>query len=238
MAYPEPLLLYRLLLPSYLDRLNALFRRGDLIDLGPYTLGELKQGYAALTTVFSVHEDRCFRFGNAHEYPVNSCVMTRTAEEWSQLVSRVSGLDEVKSSAMVADLTVRDRFWDLHVQPFIPVDANMLAVAPQFPLHSRADETILRICGHARRRYFDEATRLKEQEMLDDLLPRCPERFSQYARISLPNGLPDIDLLLVDEDSRTVAVAELKWLRKPLGWRERIEREADFKNGPETGSYE
>jgi hypothetical protein len=231
MAYPEPLLLYRLLLPSYLDRLIAMFRRGDAIDLGPYTLGELKQGYAALTTVFSVHEHLCFRFGVAHEYPVNSCVMMRTHEEWSQLLSRVSGLDEAKSSAIVGDLTVRDRFWDLHVQPFIPVDENMLAVAPQFPLHSRADETILRICGHVRRHYFDEAARLKEQEMLDDLLPRCPEVFSPQSRISLPNGLPDIDLLLSDEDSHTVVVAELKWLRKPLGWRERIERDADFKAG-------
>ena len=230
-AYPEPLALYRLLLPSYLDRLNALVRRGDLVDLGPYNVGELQQGYAALSTIFSVHEDLCFRFGVRHGYPVNSCVMMRTSKEWATLVSRVTGLEEKKSSAMVDDLTLADRFWDLHVQPFIPVDENMLAVAPQFPLHSRADENILRVCGHRRRSYFDDASLLKEQEMLDGLLPQCPKRFSSSGLISLPDGLPDIDLLLVDEDSSTVLVAELKWLRKPFGWRERIERDEDFKKG-------
>jgi hypothetical protein len=131
----------------------------------------------------------------------------------------------------VDDLTLRDRFWDLHVQPFVPVDENMLAVAPQFPLHSRADENILRVCGHRRRSYFDEASRLKEQEMLDDLLPQCPVHFSKSGPIALPNGLPDVDFLLADEDSATVLVAELKWLRKPHGWRERLERDEDFKKG-------
>lgn len=232
MAYPEPLALYQSLLSSYLDRLNAMFRRGDSVDLGPYTVGDLKRGYAALTTIFSVHEDLCFRFGiRQHEYPVNSCVMMRTPDEWTGLVSRISGLGEDESAALVDDLTLRDRFWDLHVQPFVPVDENMLAVAPQFPLHSRPDENILRVCGHRRRSYFDEASRLKEQEMLDDLLPRCPKHFSPSGPISLPNGLPNIDFLLVDEDSATVLVAELKWLRKPHGWRERLERDEDFKKG-------
>lgn len=231
MAYPEPLALYRLLLPAYLNRLNALFRRCDSIDLGEFTLGELRCGYAALSTIFSVHEDLCFRFGIRHEYPVNSCVMMRTPQEWSRLVSMVSNLDETKCAAIVEDLTLRDRFWDLHVQPFISVDESMLAVAPQFPLHSRPDENTLRVCGHRRRSHFDEASQLKEQEMLEDLLPECPKRFCPRPRIPLQSGLPNIDLLLADEDSLAVVVAELKWLRKPFGWLERIERDEDFNKG-------
>jgi hypothetical protein len=35
MAYLEPLALYQSLLSSYLDRLNAAFRRDDSFDLGP-----------------------------------------------------------------------------------------------------------------------------------------------------------------------------------------------------------
>jgi hypothetical protein len=36
----------------------------------------------------------------------------------------------------------------------------------------------------------------------------------------------------VDEDSRAVVVAELKWLRKPsFDWKERIHREEDFRKG-------
>jgi hypothetical protein len=229
--YPEPTRLYLLLLPCYRDRLKSMFRRGDVIDLGPYTVGDLKQGYAALATIFSVHEDLCFRFGVKHEYPANSCVVMRTTEEWADLVSRLSGLGEKVSAAIVSDLTLRDRFWDLHVQPFFPVGGNMLAVAPQFPLYSRADENILRVCGHRRRSYFDEAGRLKEAEMRDDLLPACPARFLPRGRVSLPIGLPDVDFLLTDEDSRSVVVAELKWLSKPQGWHERVDRDSEFDKG-------
>jgi hypothetical protein len=157
MTYPEPLDLYESLFPPYLDRMNALFRRDDAIDLGPYTIGELKLGYAALTTICSVHEDLSFRFGRSHQYPINSCVMMRTPEVWSNLISKLSGLDIPKSLAIVGDLTLGSRYWDLHVHPFVPVDNDQLAAAPQFPLHTRADETLLRICGHLRPSYFSMA---------------------------------------------------------------------------------
>jgi hypothetical protein len=231
MAYPEPIELYELLFPAYIDRLTALFRRSNEIDLGPYTVAELKRGFAALTTVFSVHEHLCFTFGLRERYPINSCVMVRKTADWAQLVSRICGLNVDKSAAIVKDLTLDDRFWDLHVQPFVPLDNNILAVAPQFPLHSRADENILRVCGHIRPSYFDESALLKEREMAEDLLPKCPIRYFPQTNIALPAPLPDIDLLLADEENKTILIAELKWLRKPFGWKEIVERGDDFKKG-------
>ncbi len=237
MAYPEPIEFYKSLFPSYFERLDAMFRRADSLDLGPYTMGELKRAYAALTTVLSAHEDFCYRFGMRHQYPVNSCVMVRTSDQLANLLARIAGLEEAKCSAIVEDLTVRDRYWDLHVEPFIAVGDNVLAVAPQFPLHSRADENILRVCNHRRESYFDKAAQMKEQEMLDDLLPRCPKNLSASVRISLPNRLPDIDLLLVDEEAKAVIIAELKWFRKPSSqWKERIHREEDFGKGSQRFS--
>lgn len=68
--------------------------------------------------------------------------------------------------------------------------------------------------------------------MLDDLALACPKAFSHNVRVPLPNNLPDIDLLLVDEESRTAVIAELKWLRKPsFDWKERIHRKEDFEKG-------
>jgi hypothetical protein len=232
MAYPEPIEFYNSLFPSYFGRLDAMFRRADSLDLGPYTMGELKRAYAAFTTVLSAHEDFCYRFGVRHQYPVNSCVMMQTSDQWAKLLARIARLEEPKCSAIVEDLTLRDRYWDLHVEPFITVGDNVLAVAPQFPLHSRADENILRVCNHRRDSYFAKAAQMKEQEMLDDLLPRCPKNVSASVRISLPNRLGDIDLLLVDEEAKAVIVAELKWFRKPSSqWKERIHREEDFGKG-------
>lgn len=95
-TYPEPSALYQSLFSAYFERLIASFRRSDAVDVGPYTVGELKRGYAALTTILSVHEDLCFRFGARHGYPVNSCVMMRTPAEWVKLISRLSGLGETE----------------------------------------------------------------------------------------------------------------------------------------------
>lgn len=232
--YAEPLDLYESLFPSHLDRLNTEFRRGDSVVAGPYTLGDLKRAYAALNTVCSAHEDFCYRLGLKYEYPVNSCVMVRTRDEWSALFSRIASLEQAKCSAIIVDLTLSDRLWDLHVHPFVQVNGEFLAVAPQFPLHARADENILRVCGHRRRSCFDQASRSKEQEVLDDLLAVCPQSFSPSILIHLRNDLPDIDLLLADEDSQAVMVVELKWLRKPsVEWKERIHRKEDFETGPQ-----
>jgi len=233
MAYSPPINLYRMMMTPHLARLQSLFRRDDSVDLGPYAVGELKQAYSALAAVCAVHEYLCYRFGISDRYPLNSCVLIKTVAAWTELLSEVSGLDPGKVASILNDLTISDRVWDFHVQPIVPVDKGNLAIAPQFALHSRIDENILRVCGYVRKSYFDVACSLKEEEMLDDLLPVCPKRFVPKSGIRLPGGLPDIDLLLSDEEASVVLIGELKWLRKPFDWRERIDREEDFKKGLE-----
>lgn len=230
MGYPQPMQLYRLFLPTYHARLDVLFRRGNNIDLGPYTVADLKQVYAALTAVCATHESLCYWYGIRYRFPLNSCVMLDHRDSWVALLTEISGAAAGTVSAIVTDLTTSERIWDLHVQPFVSVDEDHLAVSPQFPLHSRSDENLMRVCGHVRTTYFDAASLLKEQEMLDDLSPVCPARFRPQPRIGLPGGRPNIDLLLVEEPS-TVVIAELKWLRKPFDWRERIDRSKDFMKG-------
>ncbi|MGH7553012.1 MAG: hypothetical protein ACREMQ_08270, partial [Longimicrobiales bacterium] len=73
-----------------------------------------------------------------------------------------------KCHAMLADLTFSVRqSVDLHVYPLIPLDAGneMLAVAPPFPLHSRHDENILRVCSQRRQQVYDATSLEKEEEM-------------------------------------------------------------------------
>lgn len=232
-AYSPDIGLYRLLKPTYADRLDVLFRRADDRSLGPYTIGQVKHVYSALLAVCAVHEDVSHHFGvRGGRYPLNSCVMVKPTTGWLELIVAVSDCELPVVEAIIQDLTaVSGRVWDLHVQPFIPVDAGHLALAPQFVLNSRADENILRVCGQVRPEFFDVASSAKEEEMLEALASSLNARFAAQLRIPLPAPLPDIDLLLADENTGVVAVAELKWLRKPSGWSERIARDADFAKG-------
>lgn len=231
MGYPEPRELHRSLYPTYLARLASTFRRPDTVLLGAYTMGEFRRAYSALITVVAAHSDLCYWFGRMHGYPQNSAVMVRSSNEWVRLLSSICDLPDNTVGAIIADLTLRDRFWDMHVHPIVRLDEDNLAIAPPFPLHARADDNVLRVVNHRRRTFFDMAALQKEEEMLGDLLQRIPAGLNPRTRIALPAPLPDIDFLLEDRVAGTLFVAELKWLQKPVHWKERLEREGDFRKG-------
>jgi hypothetical protein len=124
------------------------------------------------------------------------------------------------------------RSLDLHVHPFVPLDSSMmtLAIAPQFPLHSRPDENILRVCSILRPAIFDSTSLEKEPEMVAALQKVC-SRYSPQGPIPLPKPHPDIDLILTDKQSSTLVIAELKWVRKTLRPVELTDRDAEILKG-------
>jgi hypothetical protein len=105
-----------------------------------------------------------------------------------------------------------------------------LAIAPQFPLHSRPDENILRVCSVLRPAEFDAASLKKESDMRTDLQEKCSVHPMQ-GPVPLPKPTPDIDLIVTDESSSTIVIAEMKWIRKTVRPIERIARDTDVLKG-------
>jgi len=81
-----------------------------------------------------------------------------------------------------------------------------------------------------RPKQFDTASLKKEPEMYATLEKAC-SRYSPQGPVHLPKPTPDIDLLLTDEESSTIVIAELKWIRKPTKLLERISRDEDVLKG-------
>jgi hypothetical protein len=77
---------------------------------------------------------------------------------------------------------------------------------------------------------FDATSLEKEVEILIALQKTCA-RYSPQGPIPLPKPNPDIDLLLTDESSSTIVVAELKWIRKTARPVEFLDRDADVLKG-------
>ena len=234
--YGECFTLWRELMPEYEARVDAITRRAEALSLGTYTLGEFNRFYAALLAVCSAHEFLCFVWGKRCEaFPFESAVMVRSPQDWIRILSELSGIIPDLCQKIICDLTFDPvRSLDFHVHPFVPLDsaAANLAVAPQFPLNSRPDENILRVCSILRPEIFDAASAHKEEEMLDDLRHRCPPH-SINGPVALPSPTPDIDLLIADENSATVLIAELKWIRKTLRPVEMTDRDKDVLKGME-----
>jgi hypothetical protein len=232
--YDDPWDLWFALLPQYKDRVSDIVRRAESLSLGTFTLREFKQFYSALLSICAAHEYLCFLWGFRHSgYPLDSSLLIRSCHNWALTLSRLSGVSAEKCEAMVRDLMFDfSTSVDLHVHPIVPLDVSTmnLAIAPQFPLHSRPDENILRVCSLLRPSDFDVTSLRKEPELRADL-ENLGSPYLLQGPIALPHPTPDIDLLLTDETSSTIVISELKWIRKTVRPVERLSRDAEVLKG-------
>jgi hypothetical protein len=217
--YADPWDLWEELFPEYQARASGIARRSDSLSLGSYTLGEFNRFYAAVLAVGAAHEHLCWSWGQRQsEFPIKSAVLVWNRSRWISVFSSLSGIAEQKCEAMLSDLCfVPEHSVDLHVHPFIPLDKGrfQIALAAPFPLHSLPDENILLVCSILRPEVFDAASLEKEKELIAKLTGEL-SRYSPEGPVGLPNPTPDIDLMIVDESDATIAICELKWMRKPI----------------------
>jgi len=234
-SYGRPKRIWRALYEVHLKSLNALFRRDDRFDLGGYSIGDFKQVYAGLLAVCSLHENACYLRGlKENAYPLDSAVLLDRREQWQRLLSDLTSIQFSKVEMMVKDLTFDDDgLPDVYVHPFVPLSkgADLLGVAPQFVLNSRADENIIRVCSHVRPEVHDVLSLAKEDEMRETLAANCRFGLRVGGPYALPKPLPDIDVVVEDTSDSSVVIAELKWIRKTLRATEHSSRREELVKG-------
>jgi hypothetical protein len=233
--YGEPIELYRYAARLYTPRVESAYRRLGSLSLGQYSLEELRKFHACTQAICATHEYLCFHWGRlSSSYPFNSAVLIKSHAKWIDLIERVSGLSSGTIAAILSDLTMpATELFDLHVHPFVPLrrDSSELGVAPHFPISSNVEENMLRICSWRDRQIYDVLSQSKEDEQRNDLKRLCPSEYRVIGPRRLPGGLPDLDLALEDRGSSTLAIIELKWLRKPMYFRERISHDEEIHKG-------
>lgn len=219
---------------TYKKRLEGIMRRSDTVDLGPYSLGIFKRFYAAVQTLSAIHEYICFCWMKlGHPYPLGSAVLIKERDEWGKLLAHLSKLDPATSLQILSDLTFySSRLPDLHVYPFVPLDSSHtnLALIPHFILNSSPEDNILRVCSYLRPQTYNRLSNDKEATMREDILASLTEWKASHS-ICLPDGSTEIDLVVEDVGSSTVLIAELKWYRKPVTYRERLRADEQFWDG-------
>lgn len=236
-TYSTPTTLYRLLFDRYYEASASQFRRDDALILGNYTLGMFRKFFSALIAICAVHENACFvRAQMKRAFPVNSAVMLLERQDWIRFLSKLSGLSKMDVSEILSDLVFgATKTADLYVHPFVSLDAKpeLLGIVPHFPLKSRADENILRVCSYLRPKLYDIITNVKEDEMRKDVKAVAYSGFRIRGPRPLPDALPDVDLIIEDTLSSTVVIAEMKWLRKTIRSVEQIQQTSLFLQGIE-----
>ncbi|MGA3033654.1 MAG: hypothetical protein ABSD70_10235 [Terracidiphilus sp.] len=220
--------------PKYQERLDENFRRPDSFDLGGYSLGEFKAFYIALLILCSIHEYICYPFDKPGQpIPVSSLVLIKSRQHWADALSRISGVASELCEMMVSDLTLdaaSNPGASMCINPFVPLDSFSLAVAPQFPLASAVDDNIIRLFSYKYDAIFSAQNIDKEGAMRSRLREALPTFWVDHS-IELPDKSGEIDVLLADEASSTVVLAELKWVRKPNRSLEQIARDEEITKG-------
>lgn len=220
--------------PKYVKRLDENFRRPDTFQLNGYSLGEFKSFYIALLVLCSIHEYICYPFDKAGQpIPISSLVMVRARAAWIARLSQISGLQRSVCDAIISDLILNptaQRGASMCINPFVPLNIPMLAVAPQFPLASAVDDNILRSFSYLAPDLFSAQNTEKEATMRARIKDAAPQ-YSLASSVELPDKSTEIDILLADEASSTAVFAELKWIRKPYRTLERIERDKEVEKG-------
>jgi hypothetical protein len=220
--------------PKYQERLDENFRRPDSFQLSGYSLGEFKAFYIALLILCSIHEYICYPFNEPGQpIPISSLVIAKSRPQWVADLSRISGLAKELCEAMVSDLTLdvaSNPGASMCINPFVPLDGFNLAVAPQFPLASAVDDNIIRFFSYRYDAMFSAQNIDKEDAMRLRLREAAPDFWVDHS-IDLPDKSGEIDVLLADEASSTVVLAELKWVRKPNRSVEQIARDKEIVKG-------
>jgi hypothetical protein len=235
-TYRMPTELYLEMFPWFRSQSEMLVRHRDDIDFARYSMKDAKGFVGALQTICAVHDHICFIVANKRrEFPANSAVLSKKRDAWIQELSMVSGTSEGPISEIISDLTfgVRKAI-DLHTELFVPLDekGEFLGLLPHFGLSAAVDENLLRTLSRCEGKRYDALAGFKEAEMVDDLRRAASRVVSVTGPYELPReAQTNLDIVVVDEASSTVLLAELKWIRKPLFAKERIRADEEFLKG-------
>lgn len=236
-SYGKPTNLWKQLYQEYFNLLGSVFRREDNLVVSTYTLREFRALYSALLAICGVHDFACdWRGQMKGHYPINSAVMVLHRKEWIKLLRKLAPLPQNIVEDVLDDLTFgATKTLDLFVHPFVPLGDNseILGLAPHFPLKSRPDENIIRVCSYLRPELHDSLSDSKEQEMRSELQAAASQGLNLRGPRLLPGAQGNIDLIVEDSNNSALLIAELKWLRKTIRATEHTSRQEEFLRGVE-----
>jgi hypothetical protein len=237
LRYPVPRDLYLEVLPWFREATSKLVRRHDQLSLGQYTIGQIRAFWPALQSICAVHDYLCFIASLQHEFPANSAVLSKTVSEWIEELVPLCALETHTLGAIIEDLTFGDRKpVDLHQELFVSLtkDGHIRGLLPHFALSTRMDENLLRTLSRNDQDLYNKISTSKEQELIEDARVALSGKLSVSGPFELPKeARTNLDLVLVDEPSSVLLLAELKWIRKPAFIKERLRADQEFLHGLE-----
>jgi hypothetical protein len=232
--FPEALELQKELFGEQEKRTLEMRRRYPGIKVGSYSLDEFGRFYSGVNAIASTHESLSYLWGRDHGLPSDTLLMVEHRSRWVSLLSDLTQLTRDQIYEMLKDVTFgRVQAFDFHVLPFVPLNrkGTILALAPFCSLSAHWEENVLRCLSRKNSDLYSGQSSTKEDEMRHPLVSLTSGTRLITGSHKLPIGVPDIDLIVQDLEAKVLIICELKWCRKPNGYREREERDKEVMKG-------
>lgn len=233
--YKIPAPVYAYYQEWYHAKMKEAVEHPENTDLGAYDIGDAIRFWSSLASIASVHDFLCYTAGQRFRLPVNSILLIHKRTVWSEHLATLSGLSEAKCDAILQQVLCQPRsVVDLHMTPFLALDEKLtwLALAAPLAISGRFDQNLLRICSADDPARFNRITPKKEQSLREELSAETtPLQIRCLGPFSLPDPLPDVDLVLEELAEDTLVISEMKWVRPPIGWKSRQRANEELTKG-------
>ncbi len=215
------------------ETVRSAFRLPLSAALGAYTLGDAAGVWGVLVGLAL----RQIAAGRTGRVPHGSPLLVSPAELVREIVAH-GGVAAEAAAALVAHLTLGGagirRAPDPGIQPLIPVGERTLALAPFLVIHNAFERSLFRLLN------LQDSNDPAVQALKNAKESILRERFSaQIARdhpgrfsvVSRQVGFGNIDAAVLDHESRSALLVELKWFFDPAAAHEVVYRNEELMEG-------
>lgn len=144
-------------------------------------------------------------------------------------VAHIAHRDEIREilRLQVYDPELPSPKRDPALQPLVALGSALIAVAPQLIIGSNEERNFVAFLARHFKREYDETTHVFESALIQELrekLGRTHYRVASQVRVPGRAGLPDIDLVIGEDNTGILQIIELKWVIEPSETWELLER--------------
>jgi len=224
LKYDTPNMVFERVADGYARSLSNLWEFDGAWDLGGYTIRQLREFWIALVTLCSIHHWVCLN-SRIEGGALDSVIRVLKREIWEKEFVRRSGLQSGVVSNILDDLIYDVALYgpgmknpDVTYQPFFPVGSNLIALSNWLVLLSNAERNIWDLVSIKRPLIHSYLRNRKEQHWIQELSPQL-ESYGLKAcgpiNFTFNNRKSDLDILVLDTESRFGLGCQLKWLISP-----------------------
>lgn len=220
--------------------LKRKFSLPDSWTFSRYSLRHFRLVFEAIMAIAFVHWSARLLavVQDCHARGYASCLFTPTQNEFLARVTNYSGLEENIVSYIIEDLSYGSAIEtrpDPVLQPLIPLAHKYYAIMPNLWLNSSAERNFTVLLNRLPSEKVIYSKLVEEKELLmkerfENSLSRHNLRLAS-GKIPERHDLPDIDLAVIDDTSRTCLLFELKWFIAPAEVREVMEKTEELRKG-------